>query len=227
MQKTGIVVFDIDGTLTDSVGPHQEAFLEAMESFDFPALRTDWASYRHHCDSGIFKEAWAEAGLAGAAPVAVMEERLLARFEAVVARQPIPEIKEIDGAGAMLSALAKTEWAIGYATGSFAGPAAAKLAAVGIDAGAEVVVTASEFSTREDIVSAAISRIGARYGLDRSVPVISVGDGLWDLKTARALGLRFFGIGKGARGKVLRDAAEGVPVFDDWRWGHGVLRAAR
>ncbi|HHC30077.1 MAG TPA: HAD family hydrolase, partial [Rhodobacterales bacterium] len=35
MQKTGIVVFDIDGTLTDSVGPHQEAFLEAMESFDF------------------------------------------------------------------------------------------------------------------------------------------------------------------------------------------------
>lgn len=227
MKKTGIVVFDIDGTLTDSVGVHQEAFLAAMESFGFPALRTDWAGYRHHSDSGIFAEAWAEAGFAGTAPVAALEERLSPLFEAAVARRPIPEIREIGGAVQMLAGLAETKWAVGFATGSFAGPAVAKLAAVGLDAGAEVMVTASEFASREEIVGAAIARIGARHGLDTSVPVVSVGDGLWDLKTARALGVRFLGIGAGARGKLLRDAEAGLAVFDDWRWGHAVLDAAR
>lgn len=227
MQKSGIVVFDIDGTLTDSVGIHQEAFLEAMESFEFPALRTDWTTYRHHSDRGIFEEAWAEAGFGGIAPVELLEERLLPLFEAAVARRPIPEIKEIDGAADMLSGLARTKWAVGFATGSLAGPTMAKLEALGIDASAEVVVTASEFADRDDIVGAAISRVGVRHGLDTSVPIISVGDGLWDLKTARALGLRFLGIGAGAKGKALREAEDGVPVFDDWRWGHGVLDAAR
>ena len=37
-----IIVLDIDGTLTDSVRPHQIAFEQALRSFPFPALSTDW-----------------------------------------------------------------------------------------------------------------------------------------------------------------------------------------
>lgn len=42
MTGSRIAVFDIDGTLTDSVALHQVAFLEAVASFVFPHLDTDW-----------------------------------------------------------------------------------------------------------------------------------------------------------------------------------------
>ena len=54
--KTSIAVFDIDGTLTDSVALHQAAFAEALQTFGFPALEMDWPNYQHHSDSAIFLE---------------------------------------------------------------------------------------------------------------------------------------------------------------------------
>jgi len=54
------------------------------------------------------------------------------------------------------------------------------------------------------IVTAAIMAAISRHGgsPDR---IVSVGDGLWDLKTAEALGLSFLGIGTGENALVLSD----------------------
>ena len=67
-----------------------------------------------------------------------------------------------------------------------------------------MLVTASEHVTREEIVTAAIMAAISRHGgsPDR---IVSVGDGLWDLKTAEALGLSFLGIGTGENALVLSD----------------------
>lgn len=83
-KKTSIVVFDIDGSLTDSVAPHQVAFEAALCSYPFPALRTEWASYKHHSDSAIFREAWEEAQFDGNPGMKGIEARFRSAFDEAI-----------------------------------------------------------------------------------------------------------------------------------------------
>ena len=76
------------------------------------------------------------------------------------------------------------------------------------------LVTASEFRTREEIVREAIRLGSKKFPAAHKHSVISIGDGLWDLKAANNLNLPFIGIGRDAKAKVLTDL--GAPVFDDF-----------
>jgi phosphoglycolate phosphatase-like HAD superfamily hydrolase len=67
-----------------------------------------------------------------------------------------------------------------------------------------MMVSASEYETREEIVSNAITLAKKEYGLSDEVSIVSVGDGVWDLKTAQVLGLDFIGIGEGKKAEALR-----------------------
>lgn len=52
-----LVMFDIDGTLTQTYGPDERCFVRALdEVFGFTDINTDWASYTHCSDSGILDE---------------------------------------------------------------------------------------------------------------------------------------------------------------------------
>jgi phosphoglycolate phosphatase-like HAD superfamily hydrolase len=55
--------------------------------------------------------------------------------------------------------------------------------------------------SREEIVNSAIEKAKKYYNVDEFQKIISVGDGIWDLKTARNLGIHFLGI----RDKNLAD----------------------
>lgn len=201
MTPTSIAVFDIDGTLTDSVRPHQIAFEAALRSFEFPALRTQWDTYKHHSDSAIFREAWHEAGFSSEVAIEVLEARYLAEYETAVLNH---RVVEIPGASAFLRRLEESlAWQVVFATGSLRGGAKRKLEVVGVDPSTAVVVTASEFQTREEIVSKAVSSGQLRFGLDRPARIVSIGDGLWDLKTAQNLGYEFIGVALGAKAEAL------------------------
>ncbi len=53
--KNRLAVFDIDGTLTDSVFIHQSTFIKALEKVGLSNFDTNWSNYKHHTDSFIFK----------------------------------------------------------------------------------------------------------------------------------------------------------------------------
>ena len=53
--KAKLAIFDIDGTLTDSVKILQSAFVKALNNFGLYDFDTNWSSYKHHTDSYIFK----------------------------------------------------------------------------------------------------------------------------------------------------------------------------
>ncbi|CAH2602222.1 HAD family hydrolase [Rhodovastum atsumiense] len=216
----GLVVLDIDGTLTDTVTLHQAAMRVALDAFDFPVLEPDWSRYRHHTDSGIFAEAWQRAGRGN--PAEADRHRFFARFEDAFARLcPLHPIREIPGAAAFVALVRATGWAVAFATGGLRTPARAKLRAIGIAFTEPALVTASEFLSREEIVSAAIA--AARIAPDgRPAAVISVGDGLWDLQAADHLGLGFLGVGTGAKAEAL--AGQGAAVVPDFTDPVRVLR---
>ena len=210
MSERSVIVLDIDGTLTDSVGQHQAAFKQALRSFPFDNLDTNWGGYRHHTDSGIFAEAWARGGMRGSPPFDDLESRYAQAYDAVASRNPIAEI---NGARQFLETISD-RWIVVFATGSLAHGARHKLSVLGLAAEDHVVVTASEFCTREDLVENAVSRGCAGHGVGRTAQVLSIGDGIWDLKTALHLGYDFLGIGTGPKADQMRDLK--AVVHDDF-----------
>ncbi|WP_369790447.1 HAD family hydrolase [Rouxiella sp. WC2420] len=210
-KKTGIVVFDIDGTLTDSIPQHQIAFENALRSFNFPALRTDWANYLHHTDSAIFVQAWAEAKFTSLSDLAELETRYIRELDQQLAKKPFAEIA---GAASFIHWLNEQGWKVVYATGSLRYGAEKKLAALDIDLRDAILVTASEYQIREDLLINAIKQATEKYSLPAGQKIISIGDGVWDLKTAENLDVAFIGIGVGAKAKLLTDL--GATVFTDF-----------
>ena len=200
MNEKSVLVFDIDGTLTDSVTQHQRAFEEALNSFPFQRLDTNWANYRHHTDTGIFAEAWEREDLAGAPDFEELGKRYAKAYDAAVSQHPVTEIK---GARRFIGEIDE-RWIVVFATGSLAYGARHKLAVIDVVTESHVLVTASEFQTREELVEHAVLRGCARHGFTKPRDVVSIGDGIWDLMTARNLGYEFVGIGCGAKADQLR-----------------------
>lgn len=56
-------------------------------------------------------------------------------------------------------------------------------------------MAANHIYERENIVGQAIEKSKTFYGRDSFDRIISIGDGLWNLKTANNLGIEFIGIG--------------------------------
>jgi beta-phosphoglucomutase-like phosphatase (HAD superfamily) len=51
-----LVMFDIDGTLTETMKVDEECFVRSfMDVFGFSDIDTDWSHYRHTTDSGILR----------------------------------------------------------------------------------------------------------------------------------------------------------------------------
>ncbi|NTG16464.1 HAD family hydrolase [Agrobacterium rhizogenes] len=205
-----IIVLDIDGTLTDSIRPHQVAFEEAMRFFAFPNLSTEWAAYKHHSDTGIFREAWEKADFPGQPDLRNLEENYKTAYDSAILDFPV---SQIPGASQFVATM-RSSWNIVFATGSLRHGAIHKLSVLGIAPTDFVLVTASEFHTREELVHHAVLRGCAEAGINTPRRVVSIGDGIWDLKTARNLGYEFIGIGQGAKAEQL--LVSGAPVYTDF-----------
>lgn len=123
-------------------------------------------------------------------------------------------IAEIAGAAAFVEHLRDEGWAVAFATGGLRKMSRRKLSAIGIKFGDDLLVTASEYVTREELVTQAIEAARLHYAFTPG-RVVSIGDGIWDLKTAAALGLHFLGVGTGPKGEIL--ARAGATVVSDFR----------
>jgi phosphoglycolate phosphatase-like HAD superfamily hydrolase len=203
-----LFVFDIDGTLTDSVALHEICYLQALSELGITEVDTNWDSYAHFTDSWVFAEVFLRNF--GRSPNKNERDEFASTssrcFDKIADEQPF---REIPGARTFLKRLQsdmKTGFA--FATGSFRQPAMKKLDMIGLEVPSELVVTASEFETREDIVLHAISAARSYFTVPEFEHVILLGDAHCDLVTARNLGLRFIGIGRGQAAENLK--AEGA-----------------
>jgi phosphoglycolate phosphatase-like HAD superfamily hydrolase len=104
-------------------------------------------------------------------------------------------------------------WDIALATGGWRPSARLKLKASGLDVPDMVLTCANDAVTREEIVRLARERAAAIRG-DSYDRVVSIGDGVWDVRTAANLELPFIGIATGEREAKLRAAGASVVLSD-------------
>lgn len=198
MKKKNLIVFDIDDTLTKSENQHQTAFVEAMISSGITNINKDWKSYKNMTDSYILKKNY-ERNFKKEFDFSMMPEFEKKMTEHLLS---LPETKEILGAKAIVDFfMNETDYAICFATGSLLEPALIKLQQAEINFIPDVIETASSFYTREEIVKSAIEKAKKYFQIEEFKTIISIGDGIWDLKTAHNLGVHFLGI----RNKNLED----------------------
>jgi HAD superfamily hydrolase (TIGR01549 family) len=202
-------VFDLDGTLVDSVYQHVLAWREALESEGIEL--SVWRIHRKIGMSGglLTNMLLRETGLQFSAQTI---ERLQ-RLHAEAYMRHSPEVRPLPGARELLAALtdAGIPWTIATSGRmSTAGPGLQKL---GIDTGRIPVVTRDQVQRAKpdpDLFLTAAERLGVEM---QSVTV--VGDSVWDMLAAtraRALGI---GLSSGGYGMEELQRAGAYRVYED------------
>jgi len=202
-------LFDLDGTLVDSVYQHVLAWSEALASEDIE--RSIWRIHRKIGMSGglLTNMLLRETGLA------LDPERIerLQRIHADAYRRRAAAIRPLPGARALLATLtdAAIPWAI--ATSGRMETAGPALDALGIDLAKVPVVTRDQVTHAKpdpDLFLAAAERLGVAIEA-----AIVVGDSVWDIlaaRRARALGV---GVLSGGYGEEELERAGAYRVYED------------
>ncbi len=202
-------LFDLDGTLVDSVYQHVLAWKEALDSEGI-----DLSVWRIHRKIGMSGGLFVNQ-LLRETHDPLNEDRVeRLRVAHTVAYQRLrSDVKPLPGAVALLDALtrAKIRWAI--ATSGRMETAKFNLEALGVDPQKAVVVTRDEVKHAKpdpDLFLAAADRLG--------VPIehtVVVGDSVWDMLAARRCRALGVGLLSGGYGTDELEKAGALRVYED------------
>lgn len=203
-------LFDLDGTLVDSVYQHVLAWKEALE-----CCGIELSVWRIHRRIGMSGGLFAKALLRETGrPVTAEEAEQLQRCHAEAYARQVAEVRPLPGAMDLLASLTRAgvRWAIATSgRGEFAGQSL-RILNIGPDV---VVVTRDQVERAKpdpDLFLAAATRLGA----DVETSVV-IGDSVWDLlaaQRAKALGV---GLLSGGYGQDELERAGAYRVYQDPR----------
>lgn len=210
MRSQTVFLFDLDGTLVDSVYQHVLAWRAALDAEGIPL--SVWRIHRKiGMSGGLFTNQ-----LARELGIEIDADRLdrLRRLHAeAYNRHAAAAIRPLPGAVELLAALTKAEipWAI--ATSGRMETARPNLDALGVDPSRSVVVTRDQVKYAKpdpDLFLAAAERLGAPIET-----AVVVGDSIWDMIAAarcRALGV---GLLSGGYGQDELERSGALRVYED------------
>ena len=176
--KKKLIVFNIDGTITQSTGAHYEAFTESLRKFGIGYVNDYWKGYKYLTDHFIFRacyETYFDRN---------MEAGVLAEFEEVLVEQMLgKEIAPVDSqiAEFVQYAWSETEYGVVYCTDSLVKPAIIKLVEASIPFTNELVIGSNQHQNQADVVNQAIDTAKNYYGVSSFEEVSMMGEHLWKL----------------------------------------------
>ncbi|WP_316978991.1 HAD family hydrolase [Shumkonia mesophila] len=194
MRIEPVFLFDLDGTLVDSVYQHVLAWKEALDAEGIEL--SVWRIHRKiGMSGGLFtNQLLRETGM----EISVERVERLRQVHAAAYRRQAANVRPLPGARELLAWLteAAIPWAI--ATSGRMETAAVNLAALGIDPNVTPVVTRDQVKYAKpdpDLFVAAAERLGVPIGT-----AVVVGDSIWDMLAAarcKALGVGLLSGGYG------------------------------
>jgi HAD superfamily hydrolase (TIGR01509 family) len=202
------LIFDLDGTLVDTVYAHVFAWQRALEGAGLPI--EGWKIHRRiGMSGGLFTRAVArEVGR----PLDSEEAEAIQQRHGELFRELLPERRPLPGAVELLAELRKAEIAHGIATSGRRPEIDASLEALGV--GTETVVIARGDVLRAkpepDLFLTCAERVGVSAG-----ECYVVGDAVWDLLAARRAGMLSIGLLSGGYGEDELIRAGAFRVYRD------------
>jgi phosphoglycolate phosphatase-like HAD superfamily hydrolase len=223
-----LVMFDIDGTLTQTVRADEICYIRALEeAFDFKEINQDWSSYPHCSDSGILEELFQKRRGRSPFPAEISDVQswFVALLHAAAASDPFGPIP---GAESFINGLlSRPEFAISLASGGWECSSRLKLASAGLGFSGLPAAFSDKAHAREDIMRASLAHAARHYGRTSFDTVFYFGDGIWDVRAAQNLGYQFIGIASDPvkMAKLCNGGAD--QVFPDYVDSTAILAALR
>jgi phosphoglycolate phosphatase-like HAD superfamily hydrolase len=204
-----LAIFDIDGTLTVTDRVDDICFVQALaDAHGITGVSTHWAEYPHTTDSAITSHIFQERF--NRAPEEAELVKFKSHFVGLLEDYRAKDSSlfgEIAGASSMLRRLnQEPEWRVAIASGGWRVSATLKLKTAGIEVNDYPAAFADDGLSREEILQTAVMKAQTLYRRNNFDRVVSVGDGLWDVRSARQLRFPFLGRGSGEGGDKLRRA---------------------
>src|SRR5438094_9652431 len=160
-----LVMFDIDGTLTETMNVDEECFVRSFKDvFGFTDIDTDWSHYPHTTDSGIFHDVFTSR--IGQSPTAQEVSQFRQHFTQLLADASSQSpFAPVAGADRLLSRLAQGgSHRVSLATGCWRDSARLKMASAGMCFDDHPAATADDAWDRESIMTLSMQRAAKRYG---------------------------------------------------------------
>jgi len=202
-------LFDLDGTLVDSVYQHVLAWREALEKGGIEL--SVWRIHRRiGMSGGLFLNALSrETG----AKVSKDDAACMQRWHAEAYHRMLSQVRPLPGARELLAYLTerKVPWAI--ATSGRVESAGPSLKILGVDPAKATVITRDQVRYAKpdpDLFLAAAEKLGA----DITTSVV-VGDSVWDLLAARRAKALGIGLLSGGYGQDELERAGAYRVYED------------
>ncbi|HTF99198.1 MAG TPA: HAD family hydrolase [Nitrospirota bacterium] len=194
-----LIIFDVDGTLCDTHDVDTRCYRGAFESVTGRSLASvDWSRYPEATSSAIVHGLLTDMGFGNPDEE---EQRILAEILTRLrdaARASSAWFQPVLGAVELFDELrGRDDHAVAIATGDWGESARFKLEMCGFRLDDVPFASSSDTRRRADIISLAAGRAGFR-----TEDAVYVGDGPWDARATRELGMRFIGVGH--RHEVLR-----------------------
>ena len=192
-----LIVFDIDGTLTNTNDVDSQLFEKAiLEYINVTTIDTQWHNYKYSTDTGIISEI-IQSTLnreTKESDIELIKESFINYLSDAFANNS-SYCLPIDGARTIFNDVTTSGWDIAIATGGWERSARLKLKTANIPHQSIPIAHSDDHIEREAIVLTAIQRAKKHYQKDSYSTIFYVGDRLWDKKAAKTLDIGFIGIG--------------------------------
>jgi len=191
MAKAPLYIFDIDGTLTNSIPTYLKVITQVLKDIGLTDIDTDYDNYLHHTDLYALEYNY-ERNYGRKAP-----ENLKYKLDNLLEKGLLEEapVQEIPGARDLLLTLQRRDIPFAYGTGAFPKATAVKMEQTQMPFIEQVLATSLQSVSRVGFVKQAIEKAKIHYKQDAFTKIIAVGDGVWDLKAAQELKIDFIGVG--------------------------------
>lgn len=196
MSPMKLVMFDMDGTLTDAFAIEENCYVLAIEqALNLPGVKTEWETYTHTTASFCLEEIVRRAR--GHPPTAAESRAVQVRMVAIMAditRRTGRRTQEIPGAAACICELQRRGYAVAIASGDWESTARHKFKTAGIPFEGLPSAFCDVANPRTDIMRAALARAAAHHGRARFDRITYVADAAWDVRACRELGWPLVGV---------------------------------
>lgn len=201
-----LVMFDMDGTLTDGFALEENCYVRAIEqALQLNGVVTEWDTYTHTSASFCLREIVQRARGIPPTPEesrAVQERMvgLMREIEQLHGRRTL----EIPGASKVIRELLKLGYAVAIASGDWESTARHKLTTAGIPFQNLPAAFCDCADPRTEIMLTALARAQQHYHRSKFDRIVYVGDAAWDVRACRELGWPLIGVGDGALASRLQ-----------------------
>jgi phosphoglycolate phosphatase-like HAD superfamily hydrolase len=211
-----LLIFDVDGTLVDSLAAEAICFPRACEeALGLSGVSSDWYTYRSPSDSGIVAEL-VERHFGRAASTDDLE-RAERRFFSILTETYAarPELcREVAGAVVALErAQQLPDTIVSIATAGWRTTAQLKLSIAGFEIRNVAITASNDAPAKIDIMRISHERARTSTGIPRFASVTYIGDSASDRRAAAELGFDFIGIDTSG---LVSDHDPCYPDFSDW-----------